>query len=103
MSHRNPPLPPEGRRRLCKRVAQGRSICHVAAEAGIARQTLRWYSRWRLEGEAGSQDRSSRPESSPHRTEPQVEARVVALRREHKVGPLQLIPWLAEEPSRSRP
>ena len=57
----------------------------------------KWYSRWQLEGEAGLQDRSSRPESSPHRTQPQVEARVVALRRQHKVGPVQLIPNLAEE------
>jgi len=91
-------LTPEGRRRLCERVDQGRAICHVAAEAGIARQTLgKWYSRWQVEGEAGLQDRSSRPESSPHRTQPQVEDRVVALRREHKVGPVQLIPYLAEE------
>ena len=57
----------------------------------------KWYSRWQLEGEAGLQDRSSRPESSPHRTQPQVEARVVALRRQHKVGPVQLIAYLAEE------
>jgi hypothetical protein len=44
MSHRNAPLTPEGRRRLCERVDTGRPISHVAAEAGIARQTLgKWY------------------------------------------------------------
>ncbi len=46
MSHRNAPLTPEGRRRLCERVDAGRPICHVATEVGIARQTLgRWYAR----------------------------------------------------------
>lgn len=98
MSHRNAPLTPEGRRRLCERVDAGRPICHVAAEAGIARQTLgRWYARWCAEGEAGLEDRSSRPLTSPNRTTPVVEARVVALRREHKVGPVQLVGKLAEE------
>lgn len=98
MSHRNAPLTPEGRRRLCQRVDAGRPICHVATEAGIARQTLgRWYARWREEGEAGLEDRSSRPLTSPNQTDPEVEARVVALRREHKVGPVQLVGKLAEE------
>lgn len=46
MTHRNAPLTPEGRRRLCERVDAGRAICHVVAEAGIARQTLGyWYAR----------------------------------------------------------
>ena len=98
MFHRNAPLTPEGRRRLCERVDAGRPICHVAAEAGIARQTLgRWHARWREEGEGGLEDRSSRPHLSPDQTDPQVEARVCALRREHKVGPVQLVGLLAEE------
>lgn len=98
MSHRNAPLTPEGRRRLCLRVDADRPICHVAAEAGIARQTLgRWYARWQAEGEAGLEDRSSRPYRSPNQTDPDVEVRVVALRREHKVGPAQLVGLLAEE------
>ncbi|MGO0577901.1 helix-turn-helix domain-containing protein [Ornithinimicrobium panacihumi] len=98
MTHRNAPLTPEGRRRLCERVDAGRPICHVAAEAGIARQTLgKWYSRWLAEGEAGLEDRSSRPGSSPNQTDPAIEARVVALRREHKVGPVQLVGLAAEE------
>ena len=40
MTRLNAPLTSEGRRRLCERVDAGRAICHVAAEAGIARQTL---------------------------------------------------------------
>lgn len=98
MSHRNAPLTPEGRRRLCERVDAGRPICHAATEAGIARQTLgRWYSRWREEGEPGLQDRSSRPESSPNQTDPDIEARVCQLRRDEKLGPMQLVGLLAAE------
>jgi len=98
MSHRNAPLTPEGRRRLCERVDVGRPICHVATEVGIARQTLgRWYARWQEQGEAGLEDRSSRPLTSANQTDPDLEARVVALRREHKVGPVQLVGKLAEE------
>jgi transposase InsO family protein len=98
MSHRNAPLTPEGRRRLCERVDAGRPICHVAAEAGIARQTLgSWYARWTAEGESGLEDRSSRPHDSPNQTPPEIEARVCQLRREHKVGPVQLVGYLAEE------
>ncbi len=98
MTHRNAPLTSEGRRRLCERVDAGRAICHVATEAGIARKTLGyWYARWVAEGEAGLADRSSRPHRSPNQTAPEVEERVVALRREHKEGPVQLVGRLAEE------
>ncbi len=98
MSHRNAPLTPEGRRRLCERVDAGRPICHVADEVGIARKTLGyWYGRWKSEGEAGLEDRSSRPHRSPHQTSAEVEERVCALRREHKVGPVQLVARLGEE------
>ena len=98
MSHRNAPLTPEGRRRLCERVDRGRPICHVAAEAGIARQTLGyWYARWVREGEAGLQDRSSRPRRSPHQTPVEVEKVVCQMRRDRKVGPVQLVGELAKK------
>jgi transposase InsO family protein len=91
-------LTPEGRRRLCERVDAGRPICHVAAEAGIARRTLGyWHARWVAEGEEGLVDRSSRPHRSPNQTDPQVEARVCAMRRKLKLGPVQLVGRLAEE------
>jgi transposase InsO family protein len=98
MSHRNAPLTPEGRRRLCLRVQAGRPISHVAAEARVARQRLGiWYARWLEEGDAGLEDRSSRPHHSPNQTAPEIEARVCRLRRELKVGPVQLCGRLAEE------
>ena len=98
MTHPNAPLTPEGRRRLCERVDAGRAISHVAAEAGVARQTLgKWHERWTVEGEEGLLDRSSRPASSPNQTPPGIKDRVEALRREHKVGPVQLMGLLAAE------
>ncbi len=66
MGHRNAPLTPEGRRRLCQRVDTGRPICHVASEAGVARQTLaKWHARWVQDGDDGLHDRSSRPSRLP--------------------------------------
>ncbi|MFV0374508.1 IS481 family transposase [Microbacterium sp.] len=91
MTHRNAPLTPEGRRRACAEVDRGRPICHVAAEFRIARQTLgKWHARWVAEGEPGLEDRSSRPDSSPRQTPVEVEDLIEKLRREHKVGPVQL-------------
>lgn len=98
MSHANAPLTPEGRRRLCQRVDAGRAICHVAAEAGVSRQTLgKWYARWLEHGENGLHDRSSAPQESPAKTPEQIEDLVEAARRRHKVGPVQLVARLRED------
>jgi transposase InsO family protein len=54
---------------------------------GISRQCAhRWLARFDAEGDAGLEDRSSRPFSSPTRTPAPVEERVVAARRELRVG-----------------
>lgn len=98
MGHRNAPLTPEGRRRLCERVDAGRPIAHVAVEAGVSRQTLgKWYSRWLELGEEGLADRSSRPVNSPNQTPAEVEDRIEVLRRSEKLGPATLVARLAEE------
>ncbi|MEV6981830.1 leucine zipper domain-containing protein [Sphaerisporangium sp. NPDC051017] len=50
--HRNAPLTPEGRLRLCLRIDAGRPIAHIAAEAGLSRRCLaKWYARWRARRE----------------------------------------------------
>jgi transposase len=83
--HGNAPLTPAGRLRLVHRVEAGRPIAHVAAEAGIARQTLsKWVGRYRAAGEAALVDRRSTPRHSPRRTCVEVVARIEALRRERK-------------------
>ena len=89
--HANARLTPEGRRVLCERIASGRPVAHVAAEMGISRTTgYRWWRRYQSEGSAGLVDRSSRPRSCPHHTLPEVEARVLELRRVRKLGPARI-------------
>jgi transposase InsO family protein len=43
----------------------------------------KWIERFQAEGEAGLEDRSRRPVHSPDRTPAELEARVIALRRQH--------------------
>lgn len=89
--HRNAPLTPEGRLRLCLRVDAGRPIAHVAAEASISRRCLaKWYARWLAHGEDGLLDLSSRPAASPNRTSDDIADLVEALRRQTKYGPARL-------------
>ncbi len=98
--HGNARLTPEGRRILCERIAAGRPPAHVAAEMGISRTTAyRWWNRYRAEGEAGLVDRSSRPHVTPHRTPPELELRVLALRRTRKLGPSRIGLILGMPPS----
>ncbi|NLT26304.1 MAG: IS481 family transposase [Microbacteriaceae bacterium] len=61
MSHRNARLTPNGRRILVDRILSGRPVAHVAKELGVSRQCAhRWLARYRAEGPAGLEDRSSR-------------------------------------------
>jgi transposase InsO family protein len=94
MSHRNARLTVHGRQLLVQRVASGRPVAHVAKELGVSRQCAhRWVARHAAEGQAGLADRSSRPHRMPARTNSEVEAKVVAARREHRRGP----DWLGLE------
>lgn len=96
MGHGNAPLTPEGRRRLCERIEEGRPIAHVADEAGVSRQRLGvWYARWCKEGEAGLVDRSSRPLRSPNILSDELGDLIEALRRETKKGPGRIAGELA--------
>ncbi|MFD8326819.1 leucine zipper domain-containing protein, partial [Streptomyces lydicus] len=95
MSHRNARLTVHGRRLLVERVRCGRPVAHVAAEMGISRPTAhKWMRRWLAEGDAGLQDRSSRPHRTPHRTAPDVEDRICTLRQTRKLGPARIGPIL---------
>ena len=50
---------------------------------GVSRRTaFKWLRRWREEGEAGLEDRSSAPHSIPHRTSRALERRIEKLRRQ---------------------
>jgi transposase InsO family protein len=86
-----PRLSPWSRLLLVERVLAGRPAAHVAAEMGISRATAyKWLARYRAEGTAGLLDRSSRPRRSPARTAPSVEAAIVAMRRDLRLGPARI-------------
>jgi transposase len=94
MPHRSACLTVHGRQLLVDRVSSGRPVAHVATEVGVSRGWAhRWVARYAAEGEAGLQDRSSRPQHSPRRTSRAVEAAVVAARRKDRRGP----DWLGVE------
>jgi len=60
------------RRELCKRY-------RVSSRTGY-----KWLKRFAAEGEAGLADRSRKPQQSPHRTRPEMEQLVVALRQQYR-------------------
>jgi transposase InsO family protein len=101
LSHANARLTVHGRLLLITRVLrQRRPVAHVAAELGISRATgYKWLARYRAEGLAGLRDRSSRPHVSPGRTAPEVEAAIVALRRDRRLGPARIAAILGLPPS----
>ena len=88
MSHRNARLTVHGRRLLVSRVRDdGQAVAHVAKAMGISRQCAhRWVARFDAEGDAGLEDRSSRPHAMPTRTSPETEQRVLDARVEHRKG-----------------
>jgi transposase InsO family protein len=100
MSNAKPRLSPWSRLLLVERVLSGRPAAHVAAEMGVSRATAyKWLRRFRDEGAAGLLDRSSRPRTSPHRTDPATEAAIVALRRDRRLGPARIAGILELNPS----
>ncbi len=84
---------------MIERIIQdGRPISHVADEAGISRQRLTvWLRRYEMFGDAGLEDRSSRPARSPNQTSEDLEDRIEQLRRTTKYGPDRISGELAME------
>ena len=78
-----------GRLLIVQRHQAGWPQAHIAAAMGVSRKCVKtWLDRYAAEGEAGLQDRSSRPHSMPTRTSPQVEERRSSqLRRRQRCGP----------------
>jgi transposase InsO family protein len=81
-----------GRALIVRRVLEERwSVPSVAEAAGVSRATVyKWLARYRAEGLPGLRDRSSRPHRSPRRLDPELEARILRLRRRRRWGPHRL-------------
>ena len=63
--HKNARMTPLGRAEMVRRIVEdGRPVAEVAAGFGVSERTARkWLCRWRSEGSAGLENRSSRPRS----------------------------------------
>jgi len=84
--HKNARLTPKGRELLVARLERGEQAADVACAMGVSIRTVyKWRNRFREEGIAGLQDRSSKPLNSPTRTTAPLEAEVIRLRRERRI------------------
>ncbi|RWB88042.1 IS481 family transposase [Mesorhizobium sp.] len=86
--HKNARLTPLRREDMARDVVEGRlSKADAARTYGVtAKVVARWVERFRIEGSAGMLDRSSRPKTSPKRTEAAVTDAIAALRRQRLTG-----------------
>ncbi len=88
MSHGNARLTVHGRLLIVRRHQSGWKQAHIASAMGVSRKCVKtWIDRYRLEGEVGLEDRSSRPHTCPTRTAPEVEDAVLAARARDLQGP----------------
>ncbi len=90
-----------------REVLDGGTVTDVATRYGVDRRTLhRWLVRYAGEGLVALADRSSKPDRCPHQIPPEIEVRIVELRRAHPGwGPRTILNKLRREldevPSRS--
>ena len=85
--HKNARLTPRGRERIVRQVTSGQTPEAVAEAAGVCPRTVRkWVDRYRREGLAGLQDRSSRPHRLRQPTPHVVVEEIERLRRQRWTG-----------------
>ncbi len=85
--HKNARLTPKGREVMLARLEAGQHPMDVAQAMGISLPTLRtWRRRYRAEGVAGLQDRSSRPGHSPRQLLTSVQGQIIDLRLQRRTG-----------------
>ena len=92
MPHRRAKLTPFGRLVIVQRVEEmGWTVVAAAEAAGVSRATAhKWVRRYRQEGAAGLEDRSSAPRRCPHALPDRTVHRVLKARRRLKRGPHHL-------------
>jgi transposase InsO family protein/transposase-like protein len=90
VSHANAALTPRARLRLARFVVEeGHSIPQAAARFEVSYRTAqRWVQRYLELGEAGMNDRSSRPHRIT-KTPPRLVRKIVSLRRRKRWGPVE--------------
>jgi transposase InsO family protein len=85
--HKNARLTPLGREHMVTMVLSGQTPKAVSEAVGVCPRTVRkWVERYTSEGQAGLQDRSSRPQQLYRPTPQPVIDRIEALRRHRMTG-----------------
>jgi transposase len=85
--HKNARPTPRGRERIVRQVGGGQTPKAVAEAARVCRRTVRkWLDRYRREGLAGLQDRSSRPHRLRRPTPQAVVVEMERLHRQRRTG-----------------
>ena len=94
MHHRRAKLTPFGRLLLVQRVeVLGWTAAQAAEALGVSRATAyKWLRRYCEEGEAGLEDRSSRPVNCPHALPVGTVQMILSARQRFKFGPHRLAP-----------
>ena len=91
MQHRNARTTVYARRLMVQRQLAGWPQARIAEQLGVSRPTVsKWINRYRSEGWAGLEDRSSRPHTTANRTDPAVETQILALRGQEHRGAVYL-------------
>lgn len=96
----------EQRRQFVRSYQSGAwSMTELCERYGISRPTgYKWLGRWTAEGEAGLVDRDRTPLHCPHRTGTDVEAQLIAARRQYGWGATKLLAVLrARQPEQPWP
>jgi transposase InsO family protein len=85
--HKNARTTPLGREEMIRRIVEDRlPVAEVAAGFGVSERTARkWLSRWRAEGPAGLENRSSRPRTVANRLADAAIALIERLRRAYRL------------------
>ena len=85
--HKNARLTPKGRALMLARLQAGQHQRDVAQAMGVSLTTLKkWLRRFRGEGIAGLQDRSSRPRCSPRALSVATRQAVIDMRHQRRTG-----------------
>ena len=90
--HRNARLTVWARQEIVRRRQAGWTLAEIARQLNVSRATAsKWWHRFLADPDGDwFEDRSSRPHSCPHQTPAEVEAAIVWLRHQEKLGPARI-------------
>ena len=91
-THANAALTPRARLKLARLIVDQRwSPARAAERYDVSWKTAKkWADRYQAEGQAGMNDRSSRPHHQPNRTPAPVVRKIVHLRWKQRLGPVEI-------------